>query len=441
MSSKTPICIHWFRRDFRLEDNASLYHALKSGLPVLPVFIFDKTILDQLENRLDHRVIFIHQQLEKINQQLQTLGSKLLVKFGFPEDCWKEILSEYNVQSVYTNHDYEPYAKLRDKKINDLLNSNGIDFNTYKDQVIFEKDEVTKDDGKPYTIFTPYSRKWLSKLDDSFLSSYPSKKYFKNFIQLKYSKIVSLNEMDFIDEKVEFPTIEFPDEILNQYATNRDIPSVKGTSRISLHLRFGTVSIRQLARRSKDISPKWLNELIWRDFYMCILWHFPYVVNGAFKPAYNKIKWKNNEIEFEKWCKGETGYPIVDAGMRELNSTGFMHNRVRMITASFLVKHLLIDWRWGEAYFASKLLDFELSSNNGGWQWAASSGCDAAPYFRIFNPSEQTKRFDPEFKYIKKWVPEFQEFSYPPPIVDHKLARERALLTYSQTVGKLKEVE
>jgi len=441
MNDKTPICIHWFRRDFRLDDNAALYHALKSGLPVLTVFIFDKNILDQLENRKDPRVIFIHQQLENINKQLQKLGSRLLVKYGFPDDCWNELLKEYNIQAVYSNHDYEPYAILRDSKIEGLLNDHGIEFNTYKDQVIFEKNEITKEDGKPYTIFTPYSRKWLAKLNDSYLASYPNKKYFKSFLQTKYATIISLKEMDFAENNIEFPALEFPDKILNQYADLRDIPSVRGTSRISLHLRFGTVSIRKLARHSKDISPKWLNELIWRDFYMCILWHFPYVVNGAFKPTYNKIKWRNNEIEFEKWCRGETGYPIVDAGMRELNSTGFMHNRVRMITASFLVKHLLIDWRWGETYFASKLLDFELSSNNGGWQWAASSGCDAAPYFRIFNPTEQTKRFDPDFIYIKKWVPEFQEFNYPQPIVDHKFARERALAIYSQTVGKQKELE
>ena len=441
MKNKSPINIHWFRRDLRLDDNAALYHALKSKLPVLTVFIFDKAILDHLENRLDQRVIFIHQQLELLNQELQKYGSNILVKYGDVTECWKEIIQEFNVQTVFVNHDYEPYAKVRDAKIAEELFSKGIAFKTFKDQVIFEKDEVTKDDGNPYTIFTPYSKKWMAKLNDFYLSSYPNNKYFSNFFQTKFVKIISLVEMNFEDVAIEFPSIKFSDEILKQYADRRNIPSIRGTTRISIHLRFGTVSIRELARHSKEISFKWLNELIWRDFYMCILWQFPHVVSGAFKPAYNKIKWNNNEQEFKIWCKGETGYPIVDAGMRELNETGFMHNRVRMITASFLVKHLLIDWRWGEAYFASKLLDFELSSNNGGWQWAASSGCDAAPYFRIFNPTEQTKKFDPDFKYIKKWVPEFQEFNYPQPIVDHKFARERALSTYSNAVGKLKELE
>ena len=441
MKNKSPINIHWFRRDLRLDDNAALYHALKSKLPVLIVFIFDKAILDHLENRLDQRVIFIHQQLELLNQELQKYGSNILVKYGDVTECWKEIIQEFNVQTVFVNHDYEPYAKVRDAKIAEELFSKGIAFKTFKDQVIFEKDEVTKDDGNPYTIFTPYSKKWMAKLNDFYLSSYPNNKYFSNFFQTKFVKIISLVEMNFEDVAIEFPSIKFSDEILKQYADRRNIPSIRGTTRISIHLRFGTVSIRELARHSKEISFKWLNELIWRDFYMCILWQFPHVVSGAFKPAYNKIKWNNNEQEFKIWCKGETGYPIVDAGMRELNATGFMHNRVRMITASFLVKHLLIDWRWGEAYFASKLLDFELSSNNGGWQWAASSGCDAAPYFRIFNPTEQTKKFDPDFKYIKKWVPEFQEFNYPQPIVDHKFARERALSTYSNAVGKLKELE
>ncbi len=441
MQSNIPINIHWFRRDLRLEDNAALYHALKSEFPVLTLFIFDKVILDKLENRLDHRVIFIHQQLTLLNQEIQKYGSTLLIKYGDASECWNEIIEEFSVQEVFTNHDYEPYALERDKKIAEQLLSKGITFNTFKDQVIFEKEEVTKDDGKPYTIFTPYSRKWMAKLNDFYLSSYPNKKYFNNFFARKFTKIISLKEMNFKDDNFEFPSVKFSNEILINYADRRDIPSVKGTSRISIHLRFGTVSIRELARHSKEISFKWLNELIWRDFYMCILWYFPHVISGSFKPAYNKIQWRNNELEFEKWCKGETGYPIIDAGMRELNATGFMHNRVRMITASFLVKHLLIDWRWGEAYFAYKLLDFELSSNNGGWQWAASSGCDAAPYFRIFNPTEQTKRFDPEFKYIKKWVPEFQDLNYPPPIVDHKFARERALATYSKAVGKQKELE
>jgi deoxyribodipyrimidine photo-lyase len=436
MPSKDKVCIHWFRRDLRLEDNASLFHALKNGIPVLPVFIFDREILDRLENRKDHRIIFIHRQLEKLQKELALHGSGLIVKYGKPVDCWKEILNDYDVKSVYLNHDYEPYAIQRDLEIQKILEPKGISFNTFKDQVIFEKDEIQKDDGKPYTIYTPYSRKWFAKLNEQYLNAYPTEKYFKSFYKHKQVSIISLQEMKFKDDVVQFPSIEIPEQLIRKYADSRDIPSIAGTSRISIHLRFGTVSIRKLVVVAQTLSRVWLNELCWREFYMSILWHFPYVAESAFKPVYNKIKWRNNEDEFEKWCEGKTGYPIVDAGMRELNSTGFMHNRLRMITAGFLTKHLLIDWRWGEAYFANKLLDFELSSNNGGWQWAAGSGCDAAPYFRIFNPYEQTKRFDPEFIYIKQWVPEFQDFGYPSPIVEHKFARERCLATYASVLGK-----
>ncbi|MNE14064.1 Deoxyribodipyrimidine photo-lyase [compost metagenome] len=305
----------------------------------------------------------------------------------------------------------------------------GISLFTFKDQVIFEKGEILKEDGTPYTVFTPYKNKWLSKLKNFYLKSYPTEKYHSYYKTTPF-KIPLLEDLGFKPSSISFPDKEF-EKILANYAQERDFPSLKGTSRISVHLRFGTVSIRQLARKAYEVnSLAWLNELIWRDFYFMILWHFPYVVNKAFKPAYDHINWRNNEEEFRRWCDGKTGYPIVDAGMRELNATGFMHNRVRMIVASFLTKHLLIDWRWGEAYFAKKLLDFELASNNGGWQWAAGSGCDAAPYFRIFNPAEQTKKFDPEFNYIRKWVPEFQELNYPSPVVNHKLARERCLNVY-----------
>lgn len=429
----TPIAIFWHRRDLRLEDNAGLYHALKSGLAVLPLFIFDKNILDKLEDKNDRRVVFIHQQIRRLSEELK--GS-FLVKYGKPEEVWKEILQEYNVKAVYTNHDYEPYAQERDAKIKKMLGDK-IAFHTYKDQVILEKDEVTKDDGKPYTIYTPYSRKWQKTLTDFHLKPYPTEKYFHNFLKTTILPIPSLAEMGFQNESYLFSGTDIKDAVLKNYGESRDFPAIAGTSRISVHLRFGTVSIRALAKKGQALSDKWLNELVWRDFYMMILWHFPHVAQSAFQPAYNRIPWRNNEKEFEQWCKGETGYPIVNAGMRELNSTGFMHNRVRMITASFLTKHLLIDWRWGEAYFAQKLIDFELSSNNGGWQWASSSGCDAAPYFRIFNPTLQAQKFDKDFNYIRKWVPEFSTLNYPKPIVVHEFARDRALETYKKGLGKV----
>jgi deoxyribodipyrimidine photo-lyase len=339
------------------------------------------------------------------------------------------LISEYSVKAVFTNHDYEPYAKLRDKQVEQLLNENGAAFHTFKDQVIFEKDEILKDDGKPYTVYTPYSKKWKAKVNDFYLKSYPTEKYFGNFLKFKTENFPSLEEICFEKTDLEIPSAEVELGIIKNYHNTRDIPGVHGTSRLSVHLRFGTISIRELSRLAQKTNGKYLNELIWREFYMLILWHFPQVEN-AFKPKYDLVEWEQNKAHFDAWCRGETGYPIVDAGMRELNETGWMHNRVRMIVASFLTKHLLLDWRWGEAYFAKKLLDFELSSNNGGWQWAAGSGCDAAPYFRVFNPELQTKKFDPELKYIKKWVPEFQELTYAKPIVEHKGARVRALERY-----------
>ena len=432
-----PIAIHWFRRDLRLTDNAALYHALKSGLPVMPVFIFDTEILSKLEDKKDKRIEFIHRALTDLHQQLVKMGSSLYVFYGKPAEVWKKILSERNIAQVFTNHDYEPYAMKRDKEIAALLATKDVVFHTYKDQCIFEKSEVVKDDGKPYTVFTPYSKKWKVRLNSFYLKSYPNGKYFKNFINEKPQTILSLKEIGFESAGFIFPTREVADELIFQYGEKRDIPSIHGTSRLGVHLRFGTVSIRALAQRANQLSEVWLNELIWRDFYMMILWHFPHVVNGAFKKDYDRIPWRNNEEEFQKWCEGKTGYPIVDAGMRELNTTGFMHNRVRMIAASFLTKHLLIDWRWGEAYFAEKLLDFDLSANNGGWQWAASSGCDAAPYFRVFNPSLQTQRFDSELKYIKKWVPEINDLSYQP-IVSHEFARERVLSVYKTALNENK---
>ncbi|WP_448519024.1 cryptochrome/photolyase family protein [Rhodoflexus sp.] len=426
---KNSIAIFWHRRDLRLEDNAGLFYALQSGLPVLPLFIFDRHILDALDDRQDKRVVFIHQHITRLSQQLQQMGSSLLVKYGMPEDVWREILREYDVKAVFTNRDYEPYAKERDGKIAQLLAAANIPFHDYKDQCIFDRDEVVKDDGKPYTVFTPYSRKWKKLLTDAHTAAYDTPSLFHQFLQTEPLPVPMLEEMGFAPMDVAFPPMDVPDEVLRQYGAKRDFPALPGTSRLSVHLRFGTVSVRALARRGLALSEPWLNELIWRDFYMMILHHFPHAATSAFKPAYDRIQWRNDEKDFAAWCAGKTGYPIVDAGMRELNATGFMHNRVRMITASFLTKHLLIDWRWGEAYFAKKLLDFDLAANNGGWQWASGSGCDAAPYFRVFNPTLQTQKFDPDLRYVRKWVPEFGSMSYKP-IVPHEFARNRALETY-----------
>lgn len=433
---KPAINIFWFRRDLRLHDNAGLYHALKDGNPVLPIFIFDRNILEELEDKNDRRVEFIHLAVQDIQQQLVKMGSSLDVRYGTPVEVYNELLSEFNVKKVFANHDYEPYAKQRDAAIEKLVKGHGATFHTFKDQVILEKDEVLKDDGKPYTVFTPYSRKWKAVLTDFHLKPYSSKKYFENFYKQREQKLIPLEQMGFAATGQSFPGKEWLGQIIRNYKEQRDIPSIQGTSRLSVHLRFGTISIRTLAAEAGALNETFLNELIWRDFYHMILWHFPNVVGHAFKSEYDAIKWRNNEKEFEAWCNGQTGYPIVDAGMRELNTTCFMHNRVRMIVASFLTKHLLIDWRWGEAYFAKKLLDFDLAANNGGWQWAAGSGCDAAPYFRVFNPYLQTQKFDPELKYVRNWVPELEEFIYPQPIVVHKAARKRCLEVYAAALKK-----
>lgn len=423
--------LFWFRRDLRLQDNAGLFYALKENEDVLPLFIFDSEILDKLEDKTDLRVAFIHQSLTLIKKQFEDLGSSLLVLHGNPVDIFKTI----NPKVVYTNHDYEPYALKRDDVVKSILEEKGITFKTFKDQVIFEKDEVIKDDGKPYTVFTPYSRNWKSKLGDSTLKSFPTEKHLNGLKKIAPLPLLSLFDIGFHEADFKFPERLVKQTIIEKYDKQRNFPAIAGTTKLSVHLRFGTVSIRKLAQVAMKKNETWLNELIWRDFYHQILWHFPRVETKAFKPAYDKIVWRNNENEFAAWCEGKTGYPIVDAGMRELNVTGFMHNRVRMITASFLTKHLLIDWRWGEAYFSKKLLDFDLAANNGGWQWAASSGCDAAPYFRVFNPELQTEKFDPKLDYIKKWVPEFGTTSYPKPIVGHKLARERVLKVYKEALG------
>lgn len=426
-----PISICWFRRDLRTHDHAALYHALKAGLPVLPLFIFDQSILDKLEDKSDKRVHFIHEQILKLKKEFRNQQSDILVEYGHPLEIWKKLIQQYPIKKVFTNHDYEPYAKERDQHIQSILNKNNIAFLSFKDQCIFEKDEVVKDDGKPYTVFTPYSKKWKAKLNSFYYKSYPTEKHFSNLLHTQLqTEVPTLESMGFKTTHDSFPSEVVPIDIIKNYDKQRDFPAMNGTSRLGIHLRFGTISIREKVKMALSMNETFLNELIWRDFYMQILWHFPHVASGAFKPAYDRIVWRNNEIEFKAWCEGKTGYPIVDAGMRELNATGFMHNRVRMIVASFLTKHLLIDWRWGEAYFAQKLLDFDLSANNGGWQWAAGSGTDAAPYFRVFNPALQTEKFDKQLLYIKKWVPELNELTYPRPIVNHDFARKRCLETY-----------
>ena len=432
----TPISLFWFRRDLRLHDNAGLLAALQSDNPVQPIFIFDTEILDELIDRADARVQFIHESLQRIQEVLAELGATLDVRIGKPIEVFQELIQEYPIQAVYTNEDYEPYARMRDQQVGDWLKSKGISFHSYKDQVVFAKDEVLKDDGKPYTVFTPYSRKWRARLQVDPIRSHPSEKYMDRFHRTALRALPTLKKMGLEKSLIEFPTNAWDPALIKRYAQQRDLPGVAGTSRLGVHLRFGTISVRELAKQAASWSDSFVNELIWRDFYHTILWHFPKVVHQSFKPEYDSIAWRNNNTEFEAWCTGQTGYPIVDAGMRELNATGFMHNRVRMIVASFLTKHLLIDWRWGEAYFAQKLLDFDLAANNGGWQWAAGSGCDAAPYFRVFNPYLQTQKFDPELKYVRKWVPEFEEFSYPKPIVVHEEARKRCLETYAATLKK-----
>lgn len=432
---KEAISIHWFRRDLRLQDNHALSKALQSGKPVLCIFIFDKLILDKLSDKSDKRLTFIHTCLSSIHAHLKEMGSGLKTYYGEPLQVWQEIINEYKVDGVFCNRDYEPYAQQRDRSVHELLQKHSIVMHGYKDHVIFEKSEVVKDDGKPYTVFTPYSKKWKSKLTSDSFHTFESMPKQGQLCTYPAEDLISLESMGMkAADSVQYPESTLSEEVIRNYHQTRDLPHLRGTTRLSLHLRFGTLSVRKLAKTGMALNEKWLNELIWRDFYQMILYHFPQTIDKAFKPAYDRIPWRNAPDEFAAWCQGKTGYPIVDAGMRELNSTGFMHNRVRMIVASFLTKHLLIDWRLGERYFASQLLDFDLASNVGGWQWAASCGCDAAPYFRVFNPALQTEKFDKELRYIKKWVPELGTSSYPQPIVEHSYARERVLKVFKEAL-------
>ncbi|CAL2090885.1 deoxyribodipyrimidine photo-lyase [Tenacibaculum sp. 190524A05c] len=429
------ISIFWFRRDLRIHDNHGLFQALQNSTKVLPIFIFDENILDKLP-KSDARVEFIHNQLQQINLELQKIGSGLKVFHGKPLEIFKQLISKYEVNSVFANRDYEPYALSRDKSVFEFLKENHIEFKGYKDHVIFEKDEITKDDGLPYKVYTPYSKKWLSTFKDEQSNSFPSEDFSQNFIKLEDNELLTLEGIGFTSSPIKVPEYKITSTLIDEYEAKRNFPAINATSKLGIHLRFGTISVRQAvteARKSENIT--FLKELIWREFFMQILWHYPHTVTKAFKPKYDTIAWRNNKEDFERWCKGETGYPLVDAGMRELNQTGFMHNRVRMLVGSFLCKHLLIDWRWGEAYFAEKLLDFELASNVGNWQWVAGCGVDAAPYFRIFNPTTQIQKFDKQLGYIKKWVPEFQELTYPKQLVEHKFARERCLETYKAALN------
>ncbi len=419
----------WFRRDLRLDDNAGLFQALTAGRPVIPVFIFDTEILGSLPQQ-DARVEFIHDTLSELQTQLAAFGSTLVVKHGSPTQIWPQLLLDHPIEAVYTNHDYEPYARLRDGEMAAMLQTQGVSFHTFQDQVIFEKTSILTQQGKAYTVFSPYARNWKAKLSADLLRANPTEAHFGSFWKSSPLALPSLESMGFARTGIFFPP-RIPDkEIIKVYDQQRDFPGIEGTSRIGLHLRFGTMSIRKLVRVAQALNEIYLNELIWREFYMQILWNFPHVAGSAFRPEYEAVKWREDEAAFAAWCAGRTGYPLVDAGMRQLNETGFMHNRVRMVTASFLSKHLLLDWRKGEAYFAEKLLDFELSSNNGGWQWAAGSGTDAAPYFRIFNPESQMKKFDPQAKYVRRWVPEYGTPAYAKPIVEHKMARDRCLEAY-----------
>lgn len=429
------LTLFWFRRDLRYHDNRGFYEALKQSRRVLPLFIFDKHILDELESKRDMRINFIYRQLQALDAHFRRYGSGLVVKYGTPEAVLRDLLQQFPVQAIFTNRDYEPYATARDKKIELLAKQANVAFRSFKDQVVFEQNEVLKGDGTPYTVFTPYMKKWKAQFQETDVAALPSENYLQHLTQDTAQSIPALETMGFSEEHDEFPS-KAPDlSVIANYDQWRDFPGEAGTTRLGVHFRFGTVSIRHMMKLAAETNEAWWNELIWREFYMMILWHFPHVVDHAFKSQYDRIPWRNNEREFEAWKNGRTGYPIVDAGMRELNQTGYMHNRVRMVTASFLVKHLLIDWRWGERYFAEKLLDYELSSNNGGWQWAAGSGCDAAPYFRVFNPYLQQKRFDPDMKYVRKWVPEAEQATYITPLVAHKAARERALQVYKEALG------
>lgn len=461
----------WFRRDLRDYDHAALYHALKSSKKVYCVFVFDTAILNQLNDKADRRVEFIWESVRELKASLQKHGSDLIVLHGNAGDEIPKLANTLLVNTVFTNHDYEPSAIARDAHVAEQLNKSSIAFHHYKDHVIFEKDEVLNLSGKPYGVFTPYKNMWLKTVNDFFFKAYPVDAYLNNLAKTNVSPLISLEDLGF--KRTNLASMRLPTgmqggltlfndfkERMSRYKDARDFPAIKGVSYLSVHLRFGTISIRHLAREAMQAAntgaQTWLSELIWRDFYVQILHHNPSVAAGrAYKVEFESLKFPNDTALFQAWCDGKTGYPLVDAAMRQLNTTGFMHNRLRMVAASFLVKDLLIDWRWGERYFAEKLIDFDLSANNGGWQWAASTGCDAQPWFRIFNPITQSERFDAQGKFIRKYVPELtkcndkeihapwlipplrlQELNlsigkdYAAPVVDHATQRLQALALY-----------
>lgn len=431
--------IFWFRRDLRIQDNCGLYHALQSGKEVVPIFIFDKNILDKIERKNDARVSFLFDTVTALQQELRSFGSDLRIFYDTPENVFRELLKEYAVSTVICNTDYESYAVQRDRQIREICDQHGVSFSEHKDHVIFHRDEVVKDDGKPYTVFTPYKKKWLPAYQalSANQKHFASETFVENFWKTKgVLPGITLEKMGFKRSDIPIPPKEVARSIIRHYDETRDFPALQGTSKLGIHFRFGTLSVREKAAAAAVLNETYLSELIWRDFYAMILYHFPHVEKEAFRREYDQIEWENDEKKFKAWCDGKTGYPMVDAGMRELKTTGYMHNRVRMVTASFLTKHLLIDWRWGESWFAQHLLDFDLASNNGGWQWAAGCGTDAAPYFRIFNPEAQQQKFDKNFGYIKKWVPEFGTPNYVTPIVDHPTARQKCLETYKKALDK-----
>jgi len=422
--------VFWFRRDLRIDDNTGLFKAIATGEEILPIFIFDKNILEELPKD-DHRVTFIAQLLDDINTELKKHNRSLAVFHDDPETVFKKLIADHKIKTVYTNHDYEPYARKRDKVIGEMLSDKDVEFKTFKDQVVFEKDEVMKGDGTPYVVYTPYSRRWKELLKTEDVKIHNPSINAENFATHSYPFLGS-KDIGFKESTIKVIPHDVSSDIIDNYEDRRNFPAIEGTSQVSPYLRFGAISIRKLVKKAQQSSNGiYLNELIWREFFMQILWHYPQTVTKAFRPKYDNIKWRYNDDDFKTWCEGKTGFPMVDAGMRQLNETGYMHNRVRLVVASFFCKHLLLDWRKGEAYFAEKLFDYEQSSNVGNWQWAAGSGVDAAPYFRVFNPTEQAKKFDKDLKYIRKWVPEFEDLDYKP-MVDHKEARERALRVYKE---------
>jgi deoxyribodipyrimidine photo-lyase len=431
---KSVVNIFWMRRDLRIEDNIGLFNALRMLENVLPLFIFDTNLFNSSESKNNLKINFLHKTLNRLKSQLNNIGSDIYVTSGNPVEVFKSLANEYHITNVYANNEYEPYSRQRDSEVEVFLNSKNIELHKYKDHVIFEKDELVKADGKPYTQFLAYKKKFLQKLNKEVVHEFYADKYSYNFFRISGLSFPTVEELGFEKTETDFPIRRLSSRLLENYIRDKEFPALNGSSRLSVHVRFGTISIRTVTAFAMIHSEGFLNELIWRNFFSSILWFYPWLVTQPFKMRYDKIRWENNKDHYKKWCEGETGYPLVDAGIRELNKTGYINNRVRMVVASFLVKHLLTDWKIGEEYFAEKLVDYDLASNNGNWQWIAGTGCESNPYFRVFNPVLQAEKFDKEFEYIKRWVPEFGTPDYPEPIVNHKEARERVIERYSEVV-------